>query len=333
MRRRSGLLGVPMILGCVLLVVGCGPPALENSHSGSEPSPVARTPEAPDSRTALGDPRTFDPCTLTDPALVERFGAVTETDTVSLDYCLLRVRLADGALAQLAVGELGSGDSASAAGSPVQRQGEFRVVQDAPLPGHCTRRILFGDGVAMGVSADLLSGPPGARLCGLAEAGAKGAVEAIEREEVGHRRYPENSWAKVDPCEVLDTAVVREVPGMESARAVPAPSGHQCSWGKQLAQEPRVRLVHTAGDPPRVSHGAAVEERIAGRTTVLSMVGGDPSSPVCSAETGHIPFGQPGAGQVEVAMLVVSIPGENGIAACEFARGLAQSAWPALPAA
>ena len=91
----------------------------------------------------------------------------------------------------------------------------------------------------------------------------------------------------------------------------------------------RVQLVHTAGEPPRVMHGAAVEEQIAGRRTVLSIVGGDPRTPLCSAETAHIPFA--GDGQVEVAMLVVAVPGETGVDACEYARGLAGHAWPKLP--
>lgn len=319
-----------MILAWLLLIAGCGTAGPESPVSGQGVSPTAKP---PDVRAALGDPRTVDPCTLTDPALFERFDQVTTSGTVSLDYCLLRVAMADGSLAQLTVGELGSVDPASTEGSPSTRQGKFRVVEDAPLPGHCTRRILFGDGVAMRISADLLTGGPGARLCGLAEEGARGAVDAIERGAVEHRRFPANSWARVDPCEVLDTAVVQEIPGMEAAQPVTAPSGHRCQWGEQTAQSPRVRLVHTAGEPPRVLHGTAVEERIAGRSTVVSMVGGDPGSPVCSAETGHIPFGKPGSGQVEVAMLVVTIPGENGITACEFARGLAESAWPSLPAA
>ena len=64
---------------------------------------------------------------------------------------------------------------------------------------------------------------------------------------------------------------------------------------------------------------------------MTSVVGGDPSTPLCSAETGHVPFGPPGTDQVEVAMLVVAYPDGDGLDACEFARGLAERAWPALP--
>lgn len=325
MRRRSGLRGVPVILVWLLLIAGCGGGGAPVEPGGEA---AARTVAA-----TLGDPRTVDPCTLTDPAGLRQFGAAEFAGTVSLDYCLLRVRRGDGALVQLAVGELRPTDPASLQGSPVLRQGGLRIAQDAPLPGHCTRRILFDDGVEMVAAATLLAGEPGPGLCSVADSGTRGAVDVIAQHRVGHRSFPAGSWAMTDPCEVLDSSVVREVPGLEHAEPVPSPSRHQCQWGERSADSPRVRLVHTAGDPPEVLHGSAVEEDVAGRSTVISVVGGDPSVPLCSAETGHLPFGAPGSGQVEVAMLVVAIPGSNGITACEFARGLAERAWPALPAA
>lgn len=325
MRQRSGLRGAPVILVWLLLVAGCGTSGLQSAVPPEKPRPADSV------YAALGDPRTVDPCTLTDPALLQPFGQITSASTVSLDYCLLQVRTSDGSLAQLTVGQLGAADPAATEGSPVTRRGTFGIVQDAPLPGHCTRQVLFSDGVAMQVNADLLTGSPGAGLCGIAEAGARGAVDVMARGGVGHRPFPPNSLALMDPCAVLDSAVVRQIPGLEESQPVPSPARHQCQWGQQDAQSPRVRMVHTAGDPPKMLHGAAVQEEIAGRQTVLSVVGGDPSVPLCSAETGHIPFGDARSGQVEVAMLVVAVPGEDGIGACEFARGLAQAAWPALP--
>ncbi|GAA2778583.1 hypothetical protein GCM10010470_09960 [Saccharopolyspora taberi] len=298
---------------------------------GQPPAPGPQGPAPGSVAAMLGDPRTVDPCTLTDPAALK----ATPAATVSLDYCLLHVQLDDGSLAQLAVGELvpaapGPADAATEDEDPVVPRGSLRLVQEAPLPGHCTRRIRFDDGTAMQVSADLLTGDPAAGLCAVAEAGADTAIAAMEQHRVGHRQYPPNSLALTDPCAVLDSAVVHQIPGLEQAQPQSAPAGHQCQWGEQDAQAPRVSFTHTAGKPPAVLHGAAVEEEIAGRRTVVSVVGGDPSVPLCSAETGHIPFGGPG--EVEVAMLVVAFPGATGIEACEFARGLAREAWPRLPA-
>ncbi|KAA5832728.1 hypothetical protein ABT337_12805 [Saccharopolyspora hirsuta] len=311
--------GLPLLLFWVLLVAGCTP--------GGAPHAPAAPQQDGTARAVLGDLRTVDPCTLTDPAALQAFGSAENAGTVSLDYCLLHVKLANGSLVQLAVGELGQAPDRP--GDPVVPRGSLRIVQNAPLPGHCTRQVLFADDVALRVSADLLVGDPASGLCGIAEAGADAAAAALEQHRVGHRDFPADSLALVDPCDVLDSAAVQQVPGLEEAQGQPSPAGHQCSWGEQVADSPRVQLTHTAGEPPRVLHGAAVEETIAGRRTVVSVVGGDPQLPLCSAETGHLPFGA--AGQVEVAQLVVAVPGMTGIDACEFARGLAGQAWPHLP--
>lgn len=323
---RPRFLGVLVLLAAVLLVAGCtgGPPG----------KPAQAAPPGPTTaESVLGDPRTIDACSLADPAALNEsghgeFGRAENAGTVSLDYCLLRVRLPEGGLAQLKVGELAPAEQQQ--GDPVTRNGSFDVVQDAPLPSHCARQIVFPDRTAMRVSADLLDGKPGGRLCGLADAGTRSAVAAIDQHRVEHRDYPPNSLALVDPCSVLDTADVRQVPGLERATPSGRPAAHQCQWGQADAASPRVQLVHTAGDPPAVLHGSATEEQIAGRRTVTSVVGGDPRVPLCSAETGHVPFGDD-RGQVEVAMLVVAFPDGDGIDACDFARGLAERAWPQLP--
>ncbi|PKW19749.1 hypothetical protein [Saccharopolyspora spinosa] len=316
--------GMPLLLLLVLLVAGCTPETPPPSQSGSQRS------DAGTARAELGDLRTVDPCTLADPVALQGLGQTENAGTVSLDYCLLHVKPNDGSLIQLATGELAD-TVPNQQGSPVVQRGPLRIVQDAPLPGHCTRQVLFADNIAIQVSADLLVGDPASGLCAIAQAGADAAVDALEQHRVGHRAFAANSLALVDPCMLLDSAVVQQIPGLGEAQPQPSPAGHQCRWGAQEADSPRVQFLHTAGDPPKVLHGAAVEESIADRRTVLSIVGGDPQVPLCSAETGHLPFGDPAAGQVEVAMLVVAVPGMTGIDACEYARGLAWQAWPHLP--
>ncbi|MCA1186808.1 MULTISPECIES: DUF3558 family protein [unclassified Saccharopolyspora] len=321
MPSRPRFRGLPVLLLSLLLAAGCSGVAQQLP----EPAPDR---ESADRAAALGDPRTVDPCSLVDDAALARFGEVRDAGTVSLDYCLLRVRADGGALAQVKVGELAPEDPGQS--DPVVGEAEPRIAQEAPLPGHCTRRVLLGDRSVL-VSADQLAGGPGVELCGMAQAGAEQVAAAIREHRVSHRNFPANSLAVLDPCRVLSTDVVRQVPGLENAEPVAAPGGHQCQWGPDDASAPRVRLVHTAGDPPAVLHGTAVEEQIAGRRTVTSVVGGDPATPLCSAETGHLPFGPAGDGQVEVAMLVVAYPDGTGLDACEFARGLAERAWPGLP--
>ncbi|RRO12614.1 hypothetical protein EIL87_23175 [Saccharopolyspora rhizosphaerae] len=318
-RRHLGML----LLLCCALLAGC---TAQTSTPTSRSEPVDTSAKA-----MLGDLRTLDPCTLTDPAALQHHGSVSQAGTVSLDYCLLHVRPDDRTLVQVAVGEL-VGPEDSNPGDPVVQHGSLRISHSAPAPGHCTRRVQFGDGVSMQVSADLLEGGHTTGLCGIAETGAKVAADAVQQGRAGHRDHPPHSLALHDPCAVLDTEVVNQVPGLEEARPRPSVAGHQCSWGEPSADSPRVQLQHTAGEPPRLLHGAAVEEEVAGRRTVLSVVGGDPQVPLCSAETSHIPYGTV-AGQVEVAQLVVALPGMTGTDACDYARGLARLAWPSLPPA
>lgn len=314
----------------VLLVVlaGCHPgrPADERGTGGRNHPTTARA--------ALGDLRTLDPCTLIAPGDVRRLGPARHAGTVSLDYCLLHVRTNSETLVQLAVGELHSVDPAElTSGRPVARRAGLRVVSDRPVPRHCSRQILFADGIAMRISADQLAGKKPARACSVAEAGVRAVLRAVREGRVGHRGFPANSLALVDPCTLLDTEVVRRVPGLARAKAGSSPSRHRCRWGGDDPDEASVRLSHTAGRPPEPLYGTAVTERIAGRRTVVTIVGGDPSLPLCMVETGHIPFGGPDSGQVEVAQLVVSLPEGDGIRACRYARGLAERVWPRLPRA
>jgi hypothetical protein len=324
LRRRFRAL--PVVVALVLLVAGCatGAPAAPAPRQGG----VAPRPAG----AGLGDLRTIDPCTLVDPAALAGFGEVSPTDTVSLDYCLLHLQMPRGALVQVAFGQLDRVDpNHPRPGQPVVRRSGLSIIQDAPLPDHCSREVVMADGLTLRVNADLLSGQSGPGLCGIAESAAQAVAGTVEQHRVGHRSFPPNSLAWADPCAALDPATVQSIPGLEEAGPNAEPARHQCEWGVQEADSSRVRFVHTAGAPPAVQHGAAVEEEIAGRRTVISMVGRDPRVPLCSAETAHIPFGDPAWRQTEVAMLVVAVPGTNGIGACEFARGLAEQAWPKLP--
>lgn len=307
------------------------------SACGGTPEPNApEREEKLTARQALGDLRTLDACSLTDPDALKELGSVRDAGTVSLDYCLHHLRLDDGSRVQLATGELQQASNVDDGGAPVVRRGGLRIVRDSPLPGHCTRQVLFDDGLALQVNVDLLDGDPAAGLCRVAEAGAESVVRAIRDKQVGHRELPPHSLALADPCAALASEFVQQVPGLDKAKGRSTPSNHRCLWGTEAASQPRVRLTYTAGDPPKRLHATAVEEQIAGRRTVISIVGGDPGTPLCSAETAHGPFrdgrhGDAHSGQTEVAMLVVALPGSTGVRACGFARGLAERAWPQLP--
>ncbi|SDK65246.1 hypothetical protein SAMN04487820_110195 [Actinopolyspora mzabensis] len=284
------------------------------------------------SSAVLGDLSTLDPCGLLRTRRLERFGKVTRADTVSLDYCLFHLRPDSGGLLQLAVGRLHDVNAAElTSGNPVRHVGGLRVVDEPPVPEHCGRRILFSDGIAMSVDVDLLSGEPEVGLCTVAGSGAEAAAETVLAGGVEHRDYPPNSLARTDSCGLLPTEIVHRVAGLRRAERQTSPAGHRCRWGGESIRVPSVELTLTAGEPPRRRDATAVVERTAGRRTVVDIIGEDPRVGLCAAETGHIPFGDPAAGEIEVAMLVVFLPEADGVRACEYARGLAERVWPALP--
>ncbi len=317
MRRR--VRDVLVVVGLTALVAGCSATAPDSQGRAAPPETAA---------TALGDLRTVDPCSLADPDVFNEFGRLERAATVSLDYCLLRITR-EATVIGVSFGELGRNGPTE--GKPVRRHGGLRIVEDPPLPGHCTRHVALADGLSVEVSADLRSGGPGAGLCAVAETGAEAVADSLSQHLVRHREVPPNSLALVDACDGIDPKVMRDIPGLETAEPRRSPSTHQCKWGQERSDATRVQILHTAGAPPAVLHSAAVEERIANRRTVLSVVGGDPSVPLCSAETAHVPFGAPENEEVEVAMVVVAVPGETGTGACEYARGLAERVWPNLP--
>ncbi|SDP68212.1 hypothetical protein SAMN04487905_10770 [Actinopolyspora xinjiangensis] len=320
-RHRSPWSVLPLLL---VLLAGCAvlPGADTSRHRGERGVPS----------DVLGELATLDPCELLDPRRLDRFGEVARAATVSLDYCLFHVRPESGGLLQLAVGRLHDVDAAKlTASNPVHHVGGIRLVRQPPVPDHCTWRMLFSDGLAMNVDVDLLSGDPEVGLCAVAERGARGSAESVLAGEIEHRRFPPDSLTTVDPCALLSDGVVRRIDGLERARRRAAPAGHRCTWGGETIRVPSVEVVLTAGEPPSRRDATSVVERIAGRRTVVDIVGDDPKVGLCSAETAHIPFGGSDGGEVEVAMLVVFLPDADGVRACEFARGLAERAWPELP--
>ncbi|GAB3544102.1 DUF3558 domain-containing protein [Actinopolyspora lacussalsi] len=305
-----------LLAGCAVFPSGDSTPRIERGVSSA----------------ALGDLATLDPCGLLRARRLERFGKVTRADTVSLDYCLFHLRPESGGLLQLAVGRLQDVNAAElTSDNPVRHVGGLRVVDEQPVPEHCGRRILFSDGIAMSVDVDLLSGDPAVGLCTVAGSGAEAAAESVLAGGVEHREFPSNSLARTDSCGLLPTELVHRVEGLRRAERQASPAGHRCRWGGGSIRVPSVELTLTAGEPPRRRDATAVVERTAGRRTVVDIIGDDPKVGLCAAETGHIPFGDPTSGEVEVAMLVVFLPEADGVRACEYARGLAEHVWPELP--
>lgn len=282
----------------------------------------------------LGELSSLDPCSLTTPDSFYRFGKAAQGRPVSLDYCVTTIDTQSGAHLEIATGELSSVDPATdLAGRDLVPVGALRMVQNPLQQGECTRPLVFTDHLALDTRVDLFAGDTNLDLCEIADTAARAAASTVQHGTVRHRAFPAASLGRLDPCQQLPPSALQALPDLAGRRAVGAPAKHQCTWGGDAPDQPRVRLLYGAGDPPAVRDNTASQENIAGRNTVLTRIGGGGGPALCTVETGHVPYGPPDAGTVELATVVVVLPSGDMNQSCADGRAVAAAVWPALPPA
>jgi hypothetical protein len=340
---RIPLTGPPALaVFAVLTVAACGSGSTGSSDSATSPattshaaSPSASAPALDASalpargRTALGDLRTIDPCSLVDLAAFAGIGDAAYGDPQSMDYCVVVVQAPQGQT-EVHLGEIVTVDSAKvgAGGSP-------QVVKGAPGQPTCSDQVAFTDG--LGLVADAV--PPGTtgatqQTCAVADAALAGAITAIGAHKVSHRTYPARSFGPVDPCTVLTAAAVaKRLPALAHTKAVSAPARHQCDFGARTATTTYAALVL----------GAAYQRFDGGPTSTTMTVGSHqvviiPTFPTgrateCTGYGPHIPYpSKSGSAAMEMAELHVSLPdGAPEAKACQDVAALAKSVFALLP--
>jgi hypothetical protein len=326
----------------VLAVAACGSGSTGSSHSATGPattgpatSPSASAPALDASalpargRTALGDLRTLDPCSLVDLRAFTGVGDAAYGDPQSMDYCVVVVQALQGET-EVHVGEVVAVDSpASGVGDPPH------IVRGSPGRPTCPAEVDFTDG--LGLVADAVApGTPGAtaQTCAVAGAALAGVISAIGAQRVGHRTYPARSFGPVDPCTALTAAAVaKRLPALAHTTAVSAPARHQCDFGTRAATTTYAALVL----------GAAYQRFDGGPTSTTMTVGSHkvvliPTYPTgrpteCTGYGPHIPYpSQSGSAAMEMAELHVSLPdGAPEAKACQDVAALAKTVFARLP--
>lgn len=223
-RRRSRRRAVTVTGSCVLALA-----AVAGLLAFRPDDPTPATP-----LTTLGDPRTADPCALTDTAVLSRFGATNqETAYGNFDRCDVIVTSSGGARVQVKV-EL---EKPATPGGTMGTRGGFAVFRRPEDNGYCDRTVLLADQHQVTITAKLLSdNDPGdngpADLCAMADAATDHVVAVLGKGVMPRRVAPPDaaSLARMDACPLLDPGTVTRVLGADVSGPEAGFGDWECRW-------------------------------------------------------------------------------------------------------
>ncbi|MCK2242904.1 MULTISPECIES: serine/threonine-protein kinase [unclassified Crossiella] len=211
----------------------------------------------------LGDPRTVDPCALTEVGALSRFGqAVLDQDYGNFNRCRVLVRMKPD-------------DPADEVSVQVQLQGfpgtntptpTATVIAPIHRPAQrgdeCERTVHLPDGYRIRIRAEHLRDRP-APLCDMAETLTTGVLQVLTQGQVKRRptEAPENSLVRLEACTLVTRAELSPLIG--AAEADPGFGDWDCEWVRgrrevKVEFDRRPPLAEKKGGR-RVDLGAGVE--------------------------------------------------------------------------
>ncbi|MFI9848037.1 serine/threonine-protein kinase [Nonomuraea sp. NPDC051941] len=187
----------------------------------------AVAPSVSSSASLIGDPRTADPCALTDPTALSRFGR-TELDVDYGNFDRCDVIVLPPAKGVVDVKVLLDRDPPPERARPVRTVGPIEIVHDPAESTVCSRTLLL-PGVhdtVVKIFADMVEDGE-ADLCAIADAATTTAAQVLAGGPIKRRSPPPpaGSLAQKDAC-----ALLRGDAHIDSANLDPGFGGWQCSW-------------------------------------------------------------------------------------------------------
>ncbi|HWD02646.1 MAG TPA: hypothetical protein VG674_09360 [Amycolatopsis sp.] len=295
----------PLVVGLALVPAAC-------SAAGPAPSPAPPSPLT--ATAALGDFTTLDYCSLLD---VSRLRGATADDPDSSFTDCRADYLRSGRSHTVTVGPLAADADPNV--KPYRYAGPVpdgvSVQQAGFTPDRsCTRTVTFADGVRLAVVvADDEGATGGNERCTDADATVGGVLAAVSDGKVGHHRFLDRSWGRVDPCALLDVHELDAISGPDTQPAA-ALSGHSCIRGT-VSVEFAVQK--------RAPTGAT--ETLGGRTAHEAADGA-----FCRITTTQPSPSTPGRGE-QAVVSVVDTTGSDGALACPAARQVANLVFAKIP--
>ncbi|MGO1054784.1 serine/threonine-protein kinase [Crossiella sp. CA198] len=178
----------------------------------------------------LGDPRTVDPCALTEVGALSRFGqAVLDQDYGNFNRCRVLVRMKpDDPADEVSVQVQLQGFPGTSTPTPTATV-IAPIHRPAQRGDECERTVHLPDGYRIRVRAEHLRDRP-APLCDMAETLTTGVLQVLTQGQVKRRptEAPENSLVRLDACALLTRAELSPVIG--AAEADPGFADWDCEW-------------------------------------------------------------------------------------------------------
>ena len=274
---------------------------------------------------ALGDPRTFDPCSVLDPDEMPDSWNVSVDIPAAYEYCAMSVTTKAGATAEVQVGYLYESDHEG--GGNQSRPGGLRVFPSEDIATACSRDIVFADGIALIVRSWTEEDADAGAMCGISDEVVEPVIDAVAAGRAASLTLPEDSVGEIDPCDLVTAEMTAAVRGITAAvRPDDQLSAHTCWW---MSDEGT--MLEVAFDIGRLPVGDT-GETTHGRYTAVTRYADDADSSTCSVVGEHVPFTAGSTtGLIERASIWVYLkPGEVE-AACTAGKQVADKLWPALP--
>ncbi|MBO0821127.1 MAG: hypothetical protein J2P26_09785, partial [Nocardiopsaceae bacterium] len=211
-----------------------------------------------------------DPCSIVDPAALNRFGHTQlSEDQGNFDRCDVIVSPPGGDNIDV---ELQFLTGAEVPDPPPRATttaaGHIRIVRMPEDDGRCMRYLLLPDGYAVVVDPKTNGN---LNLCPMANAAVPPAVAELRKGTLPRRSLPASSLARRDTCALLDSAALTRAVNAVGDRHQAGFGNWTCRWSS-LTSDLSVMLRYDQGDPGSENDGQP--EKLSGRDAYVSP-GGD----------------------------------------------------------
>ncbi|WP_333767066.1 serine/threonine-protein kinase [Streptomyces sp. IBSBF 2435] len=244
------------VLAAVLLTAapwddGSPARAQPSTPGGAHSAPAPTAPTAATARSALGDARSADPCSVLATAPLARFGSTQlAADYGNFDRCDILVGPPhEDPVVDVAATLLGT-DIEAGSHIPTRRTGNVTVAAEALDGDECDRTLQLDDGNHIQLMARLI-GDSGPDLCAMADAATGHAVTVMRAGTVPRRPSAAvpASLATADACALLTPAALGALPGVQAAGAERDFGNWGCHW-RSSDGDSGVDLVFDRNSPP-----------------------------------------------------------------------------------
>lgn len=271
---------------------------------------------------SIGDQRTADPCALTDPTALDRFGRA-ELDRAYGNFDRCDVLLSSGGDEFVDVKVDLNNGPASELDAPSRTVGSVQVVEEGPESEECNRTlVLDGEKDAHVTVTAKLVDERAAPLCDIADVATGSAVEVLNRGELPRRAGTpvEASLAHRDACTVLDGKALAVVPGIDAEPEDVGFGNWDCQW-RSSTRDIVVDLRFDRSPPLNAQEDGRVT-RVGGHDVFLQAEGeGDQT---CLAQVVHREYPAGDGTAVETVRLTVGGP-QSMDRLCDLTTALAGS--------